>query len=353
LYKAGEPDYKVEFYNAINEKGTYEHHFSVTQMQEINEYTCLFKMPVYIEVHYKDGSVQSKKVWVESFHHDFIIENEGNKEVDYVLFDPNAQIPKKITFQKSTKMLLAQAQKAVHMIDRYDAWVMLRNAEIGLKREALVDQFQKEKFHSIKTEILSQLVYDENNKSKEIIKLAFKDTDTEVKKGLIAKMPNVPIDFKASYEALLQDSSYDIIAAALEKLCLQFPLDANKYLELTKGVIGVRSRNVELKWIEMSLIQNGNQELFSRLISYTSNSYEFQTRTAAMAVLKKFNYFDAYLMENCFDAIFNPNSRLAGPALDLLKHFKLQFTYKQMIEDRMIELSSDAYQSEIIRKSFY
>jgi aminopeptidase N len=290
---------------------------------------------------------------VENYSQDIMIANKDNKVIDYVLFDPNAQIPKKLNFIKSEEMWLAQAQKAIHMIDRYDALIALRDVDINKKRNMLIAQYQIEKFHVIKTEILGQLIYDENKNSKEIIKSAFSDKNTEVKKGLISKMPTIPLEFKTNYELFLQDSSYDIIASSLEKLCIQFPEQTNKYLELTKGVIGTRNRNVELKWLEMSLAQKGSQEQFNKLVNYTSNSYEFQTRTAAMVVLKKFNYFDAYLMENCFDAIFNPNSRLAGPAADILKYFKAQYTFKQMIEDRIAELIADDYQREIIKKNFY
>ena len=353
LYKAGEPEYKVDFFNSKNEQGVNEHHFNVVQIQDVNQYTSLFKMPVVLEVYYKDGSSQSKKFWVENYAQDFVVPNNGNMEVDYVLFDPNAQIPKKITFNKSVEMWLAQARKATHMIDRYDAIVELRNMDIEKKRNLLIAQFQKEKFHGMKAEILSQLVYDENKNSKEIIKMAFSDKNTDVRKALIAKMPTIPLEFKTNYESFLQDSSYDIIASSLEKLCTEFPNEIDKYLALTKDVIGVRNRNVELKWIEMSLTQKGSQDLFNKLVNYTSNSYEFQTRINAIAVLKKFNYFDAYMMDHCFNAIFNPNSRLAGPALDALKHFKAQYTFKQMIEERIAVLSLDEYQKEIIKKNFY
>ncbi len=353
IYKAGEPEYKVAFFNAINTNGEQEHHFTVAQTQEINDYNSLFKMPLVFEIHYKDGSVKSEKKWIENYFQDIVISNIEKKEVDYVLFDPNAQIPKKIAFEKSIDMLLSQAQKAPCMIDRYDAWVLLRNVDIASKRDALIKQYRLEQFHGIKSEIISQLLYDENANSKEIIKLAFADKSADVKKGLIAKMPIIPVAFKTNYETFLQDSSYDIVASSLEKLCNQFPDKTKQYLEATKGIIGVRNRNVELKWIEISLGQAGNQELFNKLVNYTSNSYEFQTRINAMAVLKKFNYFDAYFMDNCFDAMFNPNSRLANPAIDMLKYFKTQFTFKQMIEDRIAELNQDAYQKEIIKKNLY
>ena len=148
---------------------------------------------------------------------------------------------------------------------------------------------KSEKFHSIKAELISQLMHDENVQSKEIIKMAFVDNNTEVRKAVIAKMPTIPLEYKTSYESFLQDSSYDIIASSLEKLCTEFPQEIDKYLALTKNVIGVRNRNVELKWMEMCLAQKGSQDLFNKLVNYTSNSYEFQTRINAMAILKKFN----------------------------------------------------------------
>jgi hypothetical protein len=33
-------------------------------------------MPVVLEVHYKDGSSQTKKVWVEKVHHEFVLSNK-------------------------------------------------------------------------------------------------------------------------------------------------------------------------------------------------------------------------------------------------------------------------------------
>lgn len=353
IYKAGEPEFEVNYQTVTNASGKSEHHFIVNQIQEINDFTSVFKMPVNLEVFYKDGTSQLKQFWIQDHHHDFVILNNENKQIDYVLFDPNAQIPKKISFEKSTEMLLAQAQKAKFMIDRYDAWVALRNVKMEQKRSILIKQFKAEKWHGIKAEILSQLVNDEDKSSKEIVKMAFTDNSTEVRKALIAKMPLIPAEFKIDYEKFLQDSSYDIIASSLEKLCQQFPEDAGSYLNKTKGVIGVRARNVEIKWLELSLTQKASQELFNALVNYSSNSYEFQTRTAAMSVLKKFNYFDANFMDHCFDAMFNPNTRLSGPAIDLLKYFKAQFTYKNLIENRMIELSNDDYQREIIKRNLY
>lgn len=352
LYKAGEPDYNVAFFNAINNNGKTEHHFLVEQQQEINNFTSLFKMPIVFEVYYKDGSVQSKTFWIENQSQELIMENKDGKTMDYVLFDPGAQVPKKITFNKTTEMWLAQFQKAAFMIDRYDALVMLREVDLTQKRNILIAQYRKEKFHAIKTEIISQLVYDEYADSKEIIKEAFTDNNTDVRKGIIANMRTIPVEFRLNYEKFLTDSSYDIVASALEKLCEQFPEQANIYLAQTKDIVGVRNRNVELKWLELNLRINKNQEWYRKLVNYTSQSYEFQTRIAAINILKKFNYFDAELMDNCFDAMFNPNSRLASPAAECIKYYRAQYDFKNIIDQKIASCTGIDYQREIIRKYF-
>jgi predicted peptidase len=53
-------------------------------------------MPVVFEVHYTDGTSQTTKVIIEHNFQEVVFEQQSGKTVDYVLFDPNAQIPKKI-----------------------------------------------------------------------------------------------------------------------------------------------------------------------------------------------------------------------------------------------------------------
>lgn len=96
--------------------------------------------------------------------------------------------------------------------------------------------------------------------------------------------------------------------------------------------------------------QQLDQENINKLVAYSGNSYEFQTRVAAMQLLKKFNYFDQLMMENCFDALFNPNSRLAGPAAEVLKHFRNQQQYQMLIDAYAKQKSDVNYQKEAIKK---
>ena len=55
-------------------------------------------------------------------------------------------------------MLKAQALKAPKMIDRYDAVFAMRAFSLEQKRKALIETFQKNEFHTIRSEIVMQLI---------------------------------------------------------------------------------------------------------------------------------------------------------------------------------------------------
>ena len=82
-------------------------------------------MPIVFEVHYKDGSMDSQKAWIEKEHSEVIIPNKEKKEIAFVVFDPNRQIIKKVNFSRTFEELTAQLLESKNMIDRYDALLKL------------------------------------------------------------------------------------------------------------------------------------------------------------------------------------------------------------------------------------
>src|SRR5690606_26700467 len=97
-------------------------------------------------------------VMIEKQFHKVSFDLDQSKKVAYVLFDPNSQVMKKVSFPKSTEMLLNQAENAEHMLDRYDAIVALANRDFEGKSAYLLRRFMAEDFHGIKTEIIQQII---------------------------------------------------------------------------------------------------------------------------------------------------------------------------------------------------
>jgi aminopeptidase N len=347
IYKGGEPHYIVT-YREESENGKQQTVFSVSQEHELSDVVGLFKMPIAFEVHYTDGTKDSKTAWIENQHHEVKVGNILGKKVSFVLFDPNSEVMKSFEFKKSFEMLKAQALKAPNMIDRYDAVLALRSTDLELKQNLLIDVFNNEKFHGIKSEVVYQLVNEKDSKSLELITKAINDKDAQVRKAVITHVKNIPPALLAEYEKLLADASYETITLALEKLNIQYPANTSNYLEKTKGVEGTRGRNVMVKWLEFS--SKTDKAALDKLVAFSSNSYEFMTRQNAFASLKKSDYFNQTALVNTLDATFSSNNRLATPAIETLKYFYAKNEHRKMIDDYLATQKWLSWQTEIVRQ---
>ncbi len=149
-YKSGQPDYTVSY---SEQNGATQ--FTVAQTQELTDLTGLsgnmdgsrpaglFKMPIWFEVHYTDGTADKKQVWVEKQNQIVSVPNTSGKKIDYVLFDPDNQVMKTVSFHKPFEMLKAQAMKAENMLDRYDAVDAMKSLPLDTKRQTLIDVYNK------------------------------------------------------------------------------------------------------------------------------------------------------------------------------------------------------------------
>ncbi len=347
VYRGGEPDYKVSYDDITSGDSRYTQ-FVVTQAQPTNEVMGLYRMPIVFEVHYTDGTADKKTEWIEKETHVVKIPNSRKAEVAYVLFDPNSQVLKTVTFDKPFAMLKAQALHAPYMMDRYDAVCAMRDIAPDTKREVLREVYAASTFHAIKTEIATQLLTDKG--SEEIARMALHDKDVQVRKAIMANTKTIPPSLLADYEPMLTDSSYITIATALEKLCALYPANTTKYLTATKGIAGTNGRNVLIKWLEISLAEKEDNSQMKQLVDYTSGSYEFVTRTNAMSALRRLNHYDAPLLANCLNACLSSNGRLSGVAVETVKYFYAQDKFKKEIADGIGKYEANAKDKETLSR---
>jgi aminopeptidase N len=351
VYRGGEPIYNVTFDDFTQADGKHVSQFMVTQTQAISDISGLFKMPIAFEVYYTDGTKDSKTEWIEKESHVVKILNPNNKKIDYVLFDPNSEVMKTVTFNKSFEMLTAQALRAPKMIDRYDAVLAMRKTSVPQKKVVLTEVYNKNTFHAIKSEAAAQLLEDKTEESIQLVKKALTDNDVQVRKAILMSTRSIEPNLLSDYEKLLLDSSYQTIVTALEKLCNNFPENTQKYLDITKGIEGTNGRNVICKWLEIAAAASNNDKKYiNQLVTYTSNSYEFITRGNAMNALRKLNYIDEAMVNNCIEACLSSNGRLAGPANETIKYFYAQTQFKKLISETIKNRNSKNWEKDILMK---
>jgi len=398
VYRGGEPHYSVERISSDNES-----HFVIEQIHEQDFTVGTFKMPIKIGLYFKSGKAIDKTFWIEKSTEKIKIEHNGEGEIAFALFDVNSQVMKKLTMTKSDSELLAQMAGASNMIDRYDALLALKERPIELKRSALQAAYGEEEFWAMKAEIVRQLVDDDQSVSWLLSTL--QNEDVRVRRVVLSEAKNVQ-DYKGLFLSALKDKSYINIKTAMERLAENDPAMLPIISQQTQDIIG-QNHNVRLAWLELNLSNSpmgqmgkpiisgqgptrGNRptpgqvpipgqrtpppmlgmpagdnmpirqmrpmsaqimQQYQELDLYCSNLYEFRTRVAAMQVVKKLNRLTTKNLEYLMDAAINPNSRLARPAIDVLKYFNEQADYSAAIQAYYNSATLSSSDKELLKET--
>lgn len=315
VLRGGEPQYTVHYEDLMGKDGSRHTEIAVEQTHQRDEVVSFFKMPIAFEVHYTDGSFERVVDMIEHQFEVVKIPNKDKKEIAFVLFDPNSMVMKTVNFKKSYNELKAQVIHAPNMLDRYDALVALREYDVEKKRELLMEVFRNEKFHAMKSEVITQLINDEVTNYQ--LLSVFNEKEPQAKLTFIkAYNGNNTLCLSAIAKALT-DNSYDVVQAAIEKICKLDAVNVKMYLPIVKEVYGMNN-SVNIKYHELSIIYNIDADEHTKaLINYASNQWEFRTRNNAFAAIKASGVYSEALIPHLFDAMLNTNSRLAGPAAEL------------------------------------
>jgi len=320
IMRGGEPHYRVHYEDLSYQDGSRATEIAIEQIQEMNEIVRTFKMPIRLEVYYTDGSVSAVNEMISEAFEVVKIPNLGNRKIAFVLFDPNSNVLKQVTFKKSLESLLEQVKRAPYMLDRYDALVGLRAYSLDQKREVLISLFKQEKHEGIVNEIISQLANDTKVESVSLLLQSFTNKKAAIRDHAV-KSIRLEAQNRSYFEAALADSSYDVVKSSLEKLCAAYPQEAAKFLQATKDVHGM-FHNVRMKWLELSILHKvAAEDAQKELIRYASEAFEFRTRQQAFLVLKSTQTFSDEVVEALMQAMLSSNGRLASPAAELANYF--------------------------------
>ncbi len=338
IYRGGEPFYEVAYKKLIPESGIPEIRIKVDQIHETNALIGLFNMPMDFEIHYSDGTIDKKTQWIESKHEEVVIKNPDNKPVDFVLFDPGRKIIKKVKFERTYQELIAQAEKAPNMIDRYDALLAMRNTQLSEKESDLIRIYQKEKFHLTKSEIIAQLALSRSPEVELLMKSALHDQDDKVRLAVVQNLLLIPENLKTDYETLLYDSSYINLGLALENLCNSFPENCTSYLEKTVQETGWRGLNIKIKWLEIA-IYHGFEEHLPELINYSGPSFEFETRINVFEAFKRLNLLNPEIVQNMLEGMLHWNYKIRNAAQSNLREMVKQTQWAELVKNIIITSS--------------
>lgn len=346
IYRGGEPHYRVS--SQTTPTGT---EFTVEQIHKMEPTVGTFRMPVDFAVYYADGSVSRHTEIIDKAFQKVVIPIPANKAVAFTLFDEGSHILKKVSFSKTTDELLSQLLMARDMLDRYDALIALNKTPIEKKKDFLLRAFNIEKHKAMRAEIARQLL--QTGDDIDFATKAFGTRQVEVRRAVIDVMPvndnTLPI-----FEAALKDSSYFIIETALLKLWDAVPDESKRtrYLQAIAGLDGY-THNLKIRYLELSteVFPEMKGNAIMMLTDYCSDKYEFRTRVLAMQALQRLNLCNDAVVKNLYTCILNFNSRLAGPAKEVLQYFKQQSAFQKTLKSTLETGDYTAEQKKTIKQT--
>ena len=117
--------------------------------------------------------------------------------------------------------------------------------------------------------------------------------EVELRRAVAIHLERVPPELKAEFETLLNDPSYLTVENSLFKLWIYFPGERERFLETTKGIVGLPNKNVRILWLFLAILTGEFEttadklEYRNELFGYTSPSYPFEVRQTAFSVISE------------------------------------------------------------------
>lgn len=346
IYRGGEPHYQV----SVEENtlaGAQRTVFTVKQDHPRDELVGLFRMPIVLAVHYTDGTADSLRVVIDQETQTVIVPNPAQKAVAFTLFDPGSWILKGITFPKTFDQLRAQAARAPQMIDRYDALAAMRTLPADQKRSELIRAYEREVFHAMRSEVVTQLAADAHPEARTLLHRAVHDRAAEVRLALITSINGIGEEEQAVLEPLLADSSYEVVAAALQKLSRRFPDALRSYCARTANDRGVGN---QIRIIRHELLAGaGERSSLDSLERLARPEHEFRTRVNAFEALRRLNHCTGDVVHSLCDAMTHANGRLRGPATDIARHFLTTSVNRSVFQHELASADWPAWKRDMLR----
>jgi aminopeptidase N len=345
IYRAGEPAYAV---TATSDAAKTV--FNVRQVQMVNPFIGVFKMPIDFEVWFTDGTAERQRVWIDQVDSKVEILHPAGKKVAFTLFDPDNQIVKTVNFTKPTEHLKQQAVNAPNMLDRLDALAALSEKNWDDKRKILQSVAKKAPTVKERQTALEMLMADRDKTSRALVSEALSDKHYLIRQKAIEVIDTLSKNEWKAAAKLLGDSSYVTVNEALKKLLVSDASNAQIYLDATQNILGDNSRNVRFTWLRAA-IKAGKKEYEKELVDLCSVSFDFNTRKAAFGLVKELNIANSELVRHAFEAANSTMFKINGNGMATLRWiYKEKTELKPEIDQLLNSLGDSDRERNLIEK---
>jgi len=182
----------------------------------------------------------------------------------------------------------------------------LRNKPLAEKYAFFEKTLQSDVYFTVKSSIVGQLMKEKFEDKKQLLQLALQTKNIQVRQAVASTLQKIPEQFRADYETLLDDKSYQTQEFALYYLWNNFEDKRADYLEKTKDWMGFNDYNLRILWLSLAVSTpeyTANKEKhLQELINYSSSNFEATIRQNALEYLINFNVINDAVLKNLVNA---------------------------------------------------
>jgi aminopeptidase N len=245
-----------------------------------------------------------------------------NGRIDFFEVDPDVESLVEDTVVKPQNQWKEQVLRGKTSYSRAMAIKQFSNLEEGVKLKLYSEIGIEKENHKVLAEVYSQIKSIEF--ASDLKQRILQTNDAELRKDIVFMTDTILVSEKKYFESYLNTKSYLVISESLNLLCDNFPESADKYLSETKDISGYPIPYVKLSWLKNAVIygiySNAEKQKFAdELVSFTSKSYDFNTRLLALNKVFEIQYFTRQLLVNLINGSVSFNHRLAGPFRQVMK----------------------------------
>jgi len=234
-------------------------------------------------------------------------------------------------------------QKAMELVSKNQSIKMLlaiqklRSKPLIDKLEIFINTMQMNVYFPIKEEIIYQLDKVAFAEKVAILRLGMATNELNVRQAIANTLPQIPLEFKAEFETLLDDKSYITREVALNTLWTQFPDDQIKYLDKSKDWIGFNDKNLRILRLTLALGTKGYEienkaKYYDELLVYCSPKYESSIRQNALENLLFINDKDKNVLPFVVNALVSHKWQFSKFAREKVRTFIKNKYYKDYFE---------------------
>jgi aminopeptidase N len=217
----------------------------------------------------------------------------------------------------------------------------LKNKPLSEKKEFLKKTLQSEVHFSVKETVVNQLKEERFQDKESLLTLALETKNVQVSQAVAASLNEIPESFRAQYETLLEDKSYQTQEMALCNLWNNFPEQRIQYLDKSKTWMGFNDYNLRTLWLTLALSTPDytvdKVAFVNELIQYSSVNYEANTRQNALEKLLAFKIINNVVLGNLVNATTHHMWQFSKFGRDnirkLLKNPEMRVSLERIIPD--------------------